>query len=95
MPSFAPVTAASRRTALTTFGAHGEAHAPAELGAARSVPPSRARSQTFERALPRLIHDATLLARARQLQQDINPACGTITAARLIAPSCPDRHEQQ
>jgi hypothetical protein len=29
------------------------------------------------------------------LQQDINPVGGTISAAHLIAPSCPDRHEQQ
>jgi len=64
------------------------------LGAALSVPPRKARGKTFEQALHRLIHDPTLHARARQLRQDINPVCGTVTAARLIAQSCPARHEQ-
>lgn len=54
------------------------------MGAALVLKPAKARGALMAQALSRLAGDEVLRARARALMPQLNPVCGTLTAAMLI-----------
>lgn len=55
------------------------------MGAATTLPPSKARGRAFEKALGDFVFDMHLRAKVQRLQVQISQTCGSVLAAQLIA----------
>ena len=67
-----------------TFDQPDNAARLARMGASLTVRSMQARGPVMEAALHRLVHDAALHRRARQLKDEINQVCGLETTARWL-----------